>query len=343
VEHDSVYFTAPKTVSVQAEPLRALKSDQVLVRTLLSAISAGTELLVYRGEFPQDLAVDESIQALQGDFSYPLKYGYSSVGQVIETGADISSDWMGRQVFAFQPHSSAFVSVPEALHPLPENVSPQDAVFLPNVETAVNLLMDGAPLVGEQVAIFGQGIVGLLTTALLSGFPLASLVTLDRYALRRRTSLNLGAHASFDPAKPGSIYSARVALQGPSPYAGADLVYELSGSPEALNQAIEVTGFNGRIVVGSWYGRKRAYLDLGGQYHRARMRMISSQVSSLSPHLSGRWTKARRFQVAWEALRRIQPSQFITHRYPLSQAERAYRQLDENPDETLQVVFTYSL
>lgn len=342
MKYDIVYFTAPKTVSVQTESLPPLKSDQVLVRTLLSAISAGTELLVYRGEFPQDLPVDEGIEALQGDFSYPLKYGYSSVGQVIETGADVSPDWLGREVFAFQPHSSAFVSRPEALHALPENVSAEDAVFLPNVETAVNVIMDGAPLVGEQVALFGQGIVGLLTTALLSGFPLASLVTLDRYALRRQTSLKLGAHASFDPAEPGSVEAARAALQATRPYAGADLVYELSGSPEALNQAIEVTGFNGRIVVGSWYGRKRANLDLGGRYHRARMRLISSQVSSLSPELSGRWTKARRFQVAWDAMRKIQPSQFITHRFPLSQAERAYQQLDQHADETMQVVFTHS-
>lgn len=329
-------------MSVQTESLSPLKSDQVLVRTLLSAISAGTELLVYRGEFPRDLPVDESIQALEGEFSYPLKYGYSSVGQVIETGAGINPDWLGRQVFAFQPHCSAFVSRPEALHPVPEDVSPEEAVFLPNMETAVNLLMDGAPLVGEQAAVFGQGIVGLLTTALLAQFPLASLVTLDRYALRRRASLALGAHGSYDPAEPGSIEAIRSVLQGTRPYAGADLVYELSGSPEALNQALEVTGFYGRIVVGSWYGRKRANLDLGGRYHRSRMRMTSSQVSSLSPELSGRWSKARRFQVAWEALRKIQPSQFITHRFPLSQAQHAYRQLDQHPEETLQVVFTHS-
>lgn len=327
---------------MRTESLPALKPDQLLVQTLLSAISSGTELLIYRGEFPQDLPIDESIQALEGNFSYPMKYGYSTVGRVIETGAAAGSDWLGQEVFAYQPHSSAFITRPDALHPLPADLSLEDAVLLPNVETAANLVMDGAPLVGEQVAVFGQGIVGLLTTALLSGFPLASLVTLDRYQRRRQASLNLGAHASLDPAEPESIEAALTALQGPRPYAGADLVFELSGSPQALDHAIAVTGFNGRIVVGSWYGRKRANLDLGGRFHRARMRMISSQVSSLSPQLSGRWTKARRFQVAWDALREIKPSQFITHRLPLSQAAHAYQLLDKNPDETIQIVFTYS-
>lgn len=327
---------------MRSEALPALKPGQVLVQTLLSAISSGTELLVYRGEFPQDLPIDESIQALAGNFSYPLKYGYSAIGRVIETGAAVNSNWLGQQVFAFQPHSSAFISSPESLHPLPEKLSPEDAVFVPNVETAVNLVMDGGPVIGEQVTVFGQGIVGLMTTALLSGFPLASLVTLDRYSRRRQASLNLGAHASLDPDEPESIEAALAALQGARDYAGSDLVYELSGSPQALDQAIELTGFNGRIVVGSWYGSKRANLDLGGRFHRDRVHMISSQVSSLSPHLSGRWTKARRFQVAWDALRKIQPSKFITHRFPLSDAEHAYQQIDQNPEETIQIVFTYS-
>jgi threonine dehydrogenase-like Zn-dependent dehydrogenase len=122
---------------------------------------------------------------------------------------------------------------------------------------------------------------------------------------------------------------------------GADLVYELSGVPSALDQAIAVTGFTGRVLVGSWYGQKPAHLDLGGHFHRNRIRLISSQVSTLAPELSGRWTKARRFQVAWEMIRKINPSRFITHRFPITQAHQAYQLLDQDPEGAIQVIFSY--
>ncbi|MBI2334085.1 MAG: zinc-binding alcohol dehydrogenase, partial [Chloroflexi bacterium] len=121
-----------------------------------------------------------------------------------------------------------------------------------------------------------------------------------------------------------------------------DLVFELTGSPSALNTAIEHTAFSGRIVIGSWYGQKRAEIDLGGSFHRSRIKLISSQVSSISPELSGRWDKSRRFEVAWQALERIQPQKWITHRFSLNDAAKAYRLLDENPGETIQVVFDYT-
>ena len=139
------------------------------------------------------------------------------------------------------------------------------------METAVTLLLDGQPLLGEQVAIFGQGIVGLLLTSLLARWPLSSLVTLDLYPKRRLLSENLGAHLSLDPATPSWRNNCWGALQGAGPYPGADLTYEVSGNPEALNQAIAITGFNGRVVIGSWYGRKRSDLDLGGRFHRSRL------------------------------------------------------------------------
>jgi threonine dehydrogenase-like Zn-dependent dehydrogenase len=108
-----------------------------------------------------------------------------------------------------------------------------------------------------------------------------------------------------------------------------------------LNTAIEHTAFSGRIVIGSWYGQKRAEIDLGGSFHRSRIKLISSQVSSISPELSGRWDKSRRFEVAWQALERIQPQKWITNRFSLKDAAKAYQLLDENPQETIQVVFEY--
>lgn len=309
---------------------------QALVKTLLSAISPGTELLVYRGQFPADLALDESIGALAGEFAYPLKYGYAAVGQVSALGPEVDPAWLGRMVFSFHPHESYFLAAPEELLPLPEDLLPEEAAFLPNMETAVNFVMDGAPRIGERLAVFGQGIVGLLTTSLLARFPLGSLITLDLYPLRRRTSLECGAQASLDPAAPGALEQARASFPE-----GADLAYELSGSPAALDQAIAITGFGGRVVIGSWYGQKRASLDLGGSFHRSRIRLISSQVSSLAPELTGRWTKPRRLEVAWEMLRQVRPGKFITHRYPLEQAAEAYRLLDQDPGGAIQVIFVY--
>jgi threonine dehydrogenase-like Zn-dependent dehydrogenase len=119
------------------------------------------------------------------------------------------------------------------------------------------------------------------------------------------------------------------------------LVYELTGSPAALDDAIALTGAEGRIVVGSWYGTKRAAVDLGSHFHRGRLRLISSQVSRLAPGLSGRWTKSRRMGFAVELLARLRPSRLITHRFPFEQAAEAYELLDKRPEETGQVLLEY--
>jgi threonine dehydrogenase-like Zn-dependent dehydrogenase len=206
------------------------------------------------------------------------------------------------------------------------------------METAVSFLMDGRPVIGEQVAVVGQGVVGLLTTALLGALPLASLVTLDAYPLRRKWSSRLGATTALAP---GATAEAILALSGERAYAGADLTYELSGHPSGLDLAVAVTGYNGRVVIGSWYGRKRVEVDLGGRFHRAHMRLIGSQVSALSPEWLGRWTKARRLGVAWEMLRHHRPERLITHRLPIDRAPEAYRLLDDDPAGAIQIVFTY--
>jgi threonine dehydrogenase-like Zn-dependent dehydrogenase len=122
---------------------------------------------------------------------------------------------------------------------------------------------------------------------------------------------------------------------------GADLVYELSGVPQALDQAIDIAGFDGRIVVGSWYGVKKALLNLGGRFHRDRIRLISSQVSTIRPALLGRWTKKRRLRMALNLLSDIQPERWITQRFPIERAEEAYELVDQYPDQTIQVLLTY--
>ena len=218
MERQALYFTGPRQVARQTETLPSPAFGQVLVKTIISAISPGTELLVYRGLAPADLAKDETITALAGDFSFPLKYGYAAVGQVLKLGRGVAPGWEGRLVFAFHPHESHFLATPDELLGLPAGVTHEDAVFFPNMETAVTFLLDGQPLMGEQVAIFGQGIVGLLLTAVLSRWPLSSLVTLDLYPRRRLLSEDLGAHLSLDPSAPDALARLAAGLQGGGTY-----------------------------------------------------------------------------------------------------------------------------
>ena len=330
----TLYFNAPKLVELRAEIMPVPEADEVLVETLCSAVSAGTEMLIYNGHFPRELETDPVIAGLRGGFGYPLAYGYACVGRVIETGGTLDPAWKGRLVFSFQPHTSHFTARPDALFPVPRGLSAEDACFLANTETAVNLIQDAAPVLGERVMVFGQGIIGLLSTALLKEFPLESLVTADRYDLRRNVSQKLGVANSLDPSDIN--FHGAVCAGGKF-----DLTFELSGRPETLNDALSVTAFSGRVLVGSWYGDKKAQVDLGGEFHRSRIKLISSQVSTIAPELSGRWDKARRFEVVWQALGRIQPAKWITHRFPVAQAADAYRLLDEQPQQALQVILVY--
>ncbi len=330
----SVWFEAPYQVAIHEDFLAPLASDQVLVQTVVSAISAGTEMLFYRGHVPPSLPLDTSIAALAGDVRYPVQYGYAAVGHVIDIGAQVDRQWLGRSVFSFQPHATHFVAHPHELFPLPENLSPRQAVFLPNMETGINFLLDGAPLLGESVVVLGQGVVGLLTTALLAHYPLARLTAFDRFELRRDQARRLGAAEALDPAEADLAQ----ALLGEG---RADLTFELSGQPEALNLAIELTGFAGRIIIGSWYGRKSAEIDFGGRFHRSRIRLMSSQVSTLTPQLLARWSKARRLEAAWTMLGRVPVCDLVTHTFPIKEAARAYALLDQHPEQAVQVIFAY--
>jgi len=314
------------------------EADQVLVQTCYSAISPGTEMLVYRGQWPRGVPLDATIDSLAGAFAYPLLYGYAAVGRVIATGTAVPDNWLGLRVFAFQPHQSLFCCKPETLQVIPDDLDYETALFLPSMETAVNLLLDGNPLIGEKVIVVGQGIIGLLTTALLSRFPLGMLATLDSYPLRRELSLRLGADKSIDPTDSTSI-SLLGAVSGQG--GEADLVFELSGNPKGLDTALDLVRFSGRVIIGSWYGAKQGTFDLGSSFHRSRVSLISSQVSSLAPHLSGRWDKKRRLALAWEMLRLICPSHCITHRFVLAEASLAYDLVDQSPERSIQVIFEH--
>lgn len=332
----TVIFAGPRQVAVRDARVPEPAPGELLMATHLSAISAGTEMLVYRGQAPTNLPADSTIAALSGSLAYPLPYGYSVVGEVIAVGRGVPGEWLGQRAFAFHPHDSHFTSPPGDLTRLPGALCDDDAAFLPNIETAIGIVHDGRPMAGERVVVIGQGIVGLLATSLLARFPLERLITFDRFPLRRVASIDSGATISLDPSA-----GIPADLKPAAETSGADLVFELSGSPEGLDLAIALTGFSGRIVIGSWYGTKPTRLDLGGRFHRSRIRLIASQVSSIDPTLSGRWTKARRLGYALSLVPTLRPSRYITHRFPLAEAERAYRLLDECPETAIQVMLDY--
>jgi 2-desacetyl-2-hydroxyethyl bacteriochlorophyllide A dehydrogenase len=341
LKRTSVIFKYPHEIELLESAMPSLQNGEVIVKTHLSAISTGTEMLVYRGQFPPKLSVDENITTLVQEFQYPLKYGYTTIGRVVETGPAVSGGWLDRMVFCFHPHESHYAAHQDQLIPVPPDVDPEDALFLPNMESAVNFLMDGRPVIGEAVVVFGQGVVGLLATAQLAMLPLSCLISVDKWPRRREKSLALGAHVSWDPTAPDLPDKLAAVCESRSGNKSADLIYELSGNPEALTQAVDLAGFDTRIVIGSWYGTIKATLDLGAGFHRNRTRLISSQVSTLAPEFCGRWSKGRRLNVAWEMIRRIKPADFITHRYDIHQARQAFQLLDKKPGEAIQVVLTY--
>ena len=338
-----LYFVKPRQVEIREQQLPSLQPNQVLVKNLYSAISAGTEMLVYRGQLPADISQGESLAFEAQTINYPTQYGYACVGRIEKAGNDVDASWVGKMVFSFQPHASHHVCTMDGIIPLPEGVDPKAAVFLANMETAVNLVHDGNPRLGERVVVLGQGIVGILVSSVLAEFPLASLYAVDAIEARRGLASQAGVQATFSPESDNDINALSERLKLNESCGGADVVFELTGSPAALNLAVDLCAYSGRIVVGSWYGTKSAPINLGERFHRNRMTIVSSQVSTIAPEISGRWDKARRFSVAWDMITKCQPAQFISHTLPFAEAGEAYRLLDESPEDATQVIFDYQV
>jgi 2-desacetyl-2-hydroxyethyl bacteriochlorophyllide A dehydrogenase len=333
-EATAVWFPSRRSVELRVEPLPRPGPSDVQVETLVSGLSHGTEMLVYRGEVPADLPLD--LPTLRGGFGFPIKYGYASVGRVVEIGPGVHRVALGDLVFAFHPHQTAYV-VPEALAVrLPDDLSPESGVFLANVETAVNAMLDAQPRLGDRVAVFGQGVVGLLLAQLLRRAGAELIVAVDRFERRRALARDVGADLALAPEEADG---ARMrALTGGI---GMDLAFEASGNPAALAAAIEAVGQEANVVVTSWYGTKPVSVPLGGHFHRGRVRVISSQVGSIDPALAPRWDRHRRRLLALDLLPRLQLEPLISHRIPLQRAVEAFELVDRRPEETVQVVLTY--
>ena len=316
--YSAVEFAAPRSVVVvqKALPADGVSAGSVVIRSVVSMISSGTELLVYRGQLDEsDEPLDKNIKGLSdAGLQYPMSYGYSLVGRIASVGPGVSSRLLGELVFAFAPHAQYAFAEAGGIQQVPKGISAADAAFLPAAETAISIVHDAHPRLGETVHVFGAGVIGLLVIACLSAAG-SRVVAVEPDEPRRRLALLLGASDAVQPSD--------------TPRKAADVSIECSGAPAALQGAIDSTADCGRVVVASWYGAKQVNLRLGTAFHRSHIEMIASQVSEVTGPHARRWSKARRFEAAWELIRRVRPATRIpVLTSPLERAADAYALLD---------------
>lgn len=325
---------APRRVELRAERVPPPGPDEVRIQAIASALSQGTEMLVYRGEVPADLPLD--LPTLAGSFALPIKYGYASVGRVLDLGRAIDTIRPGDAVFALHPHQSVYTAPASLVVPLPEGLDPVLGVFIANLETAVNVMLDTPLQLGECVAVFGLGTVGLLIGQLLRRSGAGLIVGVDPLERRRTLARLVGFDQVLTPdgRLPETVRSFTAGR-------GVDVAIEVSGAPGALQSAIDCAAVEGTVVAVSWYGAKPVPLMLGGHFHRGRVRIRSSQVGRIAPSLSARWDRERRTALVLDLLPRLRLDELITHRLPLAEAASAYRLVDERPGDTVQVLLTY--
>lgn len=335
-EARALWFVAPRVAELRPASAPPPGPGEVRVRTLASAPSGGTEMLVYRGKVPPDLPLD--LPTLEGSFGFPVKHGYAAVGRVVGVGDGVEALAPGDAVFVHHPHQSAF-TVPDSLPVrLPGGLDPVLGVFAANLETAVNIVHDTPLYLGETVLVFGQGVVGLLVVQLLRLAGAGRVLAVDPLKNRRDLARAVGADEVLEPD--GDLGEQVLSLTDGR---GADAAVEASGSGPALGAAIESVATEGTVVVASWYGTEPVALPLGENFHRGRVTLRSSQVGRLSPGLAPRWDHARRMETVMGLLRdpRMVLWPLVSHRIPFGRAPEAYRRIDERPEETAQVVLTY--
>ena len=258
---------------IRDEPLAELRGDQVVVRTLYSGISRGTESLVFAGKVPRSEYQRMRAPFQAGEFPWPVKYGYASVGQVEQGPAEL----IGRHVFTLFPHQTRYIVPVDAVHILPTSVPPARAVLVANLETAVNGVWDARPHVGDRVVVVGAGAVGCLSAwvAKRAGCEV-HLVDLNPARSLVATALGVG-----------------FALPSEAPRE-ADAVLHASGSAAGLDLALRLAGCEATVVELSWYGTEIVPLPLGEAFHSRRLVLKSSQVGRLAPSQRARWDTRRR-------------------------------------------------
>lgn len=312
---EACWVVEPGRAEIRREPLRAPGPEEVLVRTLHSAVSRGTEALVFRGEVPAGEAVRMRAPFQAGEFPAPVKYGYCSVG-IVEAGA---APWPGRTVFCLHPHQSRYVVPATAVHEVPAAVPAGRAVLAAQMETAVNALWDAAPRVGDRITVVGAGVVGLLAARLAARVPGAAVEVVDVRSERRVLAEAFGARfAAPADAAPE-----------------ADLVLHASGSAAGLRTALRVAGFEATVLEMSWYGRREVAVPLGEAFHSRRLVLRSTQVGHVAAAQRGRWNHRRRMALALSLLADPALDALVTDHAPFAALPEVLARLADGASGTL--------
>jgi threonine dehydrogenase-like Zn-dependent dehydrogenase len=277
------WLRAPGRGEIRPVGLPEPGPGDVVVRTLRSGISRGTETLVFRGGVPPRERARMRAPFQEGDFPGPVKYGYLNVGAVEEGPPGLR----GQTVFCLYPHQTAYVVPAGAVTIVPDGVPPARAVLAGAVETAVNALWDAAPLVGDRVAVIGAGMVGCCVARLLRGFPGVRVTLVDVDPTRAEVAAALGVDFALPDDAAG----------------GRDLVVHTSATSAGLQRSLELLDREGTVIDLSWYGDTEVLLSLGGAFHAGRLAIRSSQVGTISPARAARRTTADRLALALDLLR----------------------------------------
>ena len=275
---EALWYSAPGQAYIRQEALAPPGADEVRVRALFGAVSRGTEALVFSGRVPVSEFERMRAPFMSGDFPFPVKYGYATVGR-IESGAEALR---GRTVFTLHPHQDFFNIPANAAIVLPENLPPQRAVLAANMETALNAVWDAAPGPADRIAIVGAGVVGSLVAYLCGRLPGAEVTLVDIDPARAELAKTLGAGFATPEAAKGDC----------------DLVVHASGNMAGLGTALALAGDEATVLEMSWYGDRPVTALLGGAFHSRRLRLISSQVGQIAPSHRPRWSYGRRLAAA---------------------------------------------
>ena len=309
------WIRTPGHGEIVTADLAPRRADEVLVHTLYSGISRGTESLVFRGEVPTSQYEAMRAPFQQGEFPGPIKYGYTSVGQVLE-GPD---PLLGRTVFCLYPHQDRYCVPATDVTPVPDAVPADRAVLAATMETAVNAVWDARPAAGDRIVVVGAGAVGLLVAWLCRQMPGTQVTAVDINPARRTVAEALGVTCVVEPPHDAT----------------ADLVVHASGRPEGLARALAVAGAEATIVEVSWYGNRSVPLPLGEAFHSRRLTLRSSQVGRLPPERTPRWTRARRMTLALDLLRDSRLDALITGESPFEDLPEVLATLSREPSDTL--------
>lgn len=316
LEHEdratALWFEDAGTCGLRAELLSPPGPEDVTVRSLFSGISRGTEALVFEGHVPESEYGRMQGPHQGGRLPFPVKYGYAAVGLVEEGPASLS----GRAVFCLHPHQDRFRVATSDAHPIPEHVPAGRAVLAANMETALNIVWDAGILPGDRVAVFGAGVVGLLTAYIASQIPGTETVICDTSAAREVQARALGLAFALPQEVP----------------VDCDVLINASAAPEALADAIDHAAFEARVVEASWYGDRAASLRLGGAFHARRLSIISSQVGSVAAGRRARWSLARRLRKALELLSDERLDALISGETSFADIAEAYPGIIASPD-----------